>query len=209
MFMSLPDRACSWGRTLQSDRRGVALVEFALVAPVLILAIIGGLDLGYQAYARSVLQGALNDIARTGSLEGPALNCSGDTTEQKIACAVKNRSNMVARNATYDFKIHSYYEFSGVGRAEKIVTDYNNNGQYDPGDCFQDMNGNQIFDSVAGREGIGGADDVVFYDVTLTMPRLFPMAPLLGWSPQYEIHATTAVRNQPYARQRVPPTVCV
>ncbi len=207
--MTLQNCVRLWKKALKPDTRGVTAVEFALVAPVLITMIIGGLDLGYQAYARSVLQGALNDMARTGSLEGPDLHCSGETTEAQIACAVKKRSNTVARNATYDFDIKSYYEFSGVGQGEKLVTDYNHNGRYDEGDCFQDLNENGQFDAVAGREGIGGADDVVFYDVTLTMPRLLPMAGLLGWSNEYEIRATTAVRNQPYTRQSVPPTVCV
>mgnify|MGYP001766793315 CR=1 FL=1 len=207
--MALQNHIRSWARSLKPDNRGVTAVEFALVAPVLFTAIIGGLDLGYQAYARSVLQGALNDVARKGSLEGPELDCAGSSVEAKIRCAVEKRSDAVARNATYHFDIKSYYEFTGVGRGEKLITDYNHNGQYDEGDCFQDLNENREFDSVAGREGIGGADDVVFYDVTLTMPRLLPMSSLLGWSSEYQIHATTAVRNQPYSRQRVPPTVCV
>lgn len=194
---------------LATDRRGATAVEFAIAAPVLLLSIIGGLDLGYQAYLRSILQGALNDVARTGSLEGPSLNCAGETTEEKIICAVKKKSDLVARKATYEFKIKSYYEFSGVGNGEKLVTDYNQNGSYDEGDCFQDLNENREFDSSAGREGIGGADDVVFYDVTVTMPRLLPMDSLLDWSSEYKINATTAVRNQPYARQQTPPTVCV
>jgi Flp pilus assembly pilin Flp len=207
--MAIQNRIRSWARSLKPDNRGVTAVEFALVAPVLLTAIIGGLDVGYLAYARSVLQGALNDIARTGSLESPDLNCAGASTEEKLKCAVEKRSDTVARNAKYDFVIKSYYDSNGVGRGERLITDYNHNGRYDPGDCFQDLNENGEFDSVAGREGIGGADDVVLYDVTLTMPRLLPMASLLGWASEYRIHATTAVRNQPYSSQRVPPTVCV
>jgi Flp pilus assembly protein TadG len=207
--MKAPARYTRILATLGLDKAGAAAVEFAMVAPVLITAIMGGMDLGYEAYTRSLLQGALNDIARTGSLEGPTLNCTGDTTEAQIECAVKKVSNAAARNAIYDFKIESYYEFSGVGRGEKLITDYNSNGQYDPGDCFQDLNENQAFDLTAGRQGIGGADDVVFYDVTMTMPRLLPVASLLGWSDEYEIRATTAIRNQPYTRQKTPPTVCV
>jgi len=207
--VKLPKLANATLAAIRSDRRGATIVEFALVAPILIMAIIGGMDLGYEAYARSVLQGALNDVARKGSLEGPELNCAGTTTEAQIACAVKKRSNAVARNATYDFEINSYFEFSGVGRGEKLVTDYDHNGEYDEGDCFQDLNENRSFDAVAGRDGIGGADDVVFYDVTLTMPRMLPVASVLGWSSEYEIHATTAIRNQPFTRQSTPPTVCV
>ena len=207
--MKYSDPTQSPFRALKSDRRGATAIEFALVAPLLIMAIMGGLDLGYEAYVRSVLQGALNDVSRAGSLEGPDLNCAGTTTEAQIICAVKKQSDTVARNATYDFNINSFYEFSGVGRGEKLVTDYNHNGRYEPGDCFQDLNNNQMFDSVAGRTGIGGADDVVFYDVTVTMPRMLPVASLLGWSSEYDVRATTAIRNQPYTRQSTPPTVCI
>lgn len=207
--MKLRDRVRSWTKALKPDKRGVTAVEFALVAPILVAAIIGGLDLGYQAYLRSALQGALNDAARTGSLESPDLNCVGETTEEQIACAVKKVANTVARKAEYDFKIYSYYDSTVVGRGEKLVTDYNYNGQYDEDDCFQDMNENGSFDAVSGREGIGGADDVVFYVVKVDMPRLLPVHSLLGWSEKYGITATTAVRNQPFSRQRVPPTVCV
>lgn len=194
---------------LRLDSRGATIVEFAFVAPVLILAIIGGLDLGYQAYLQAMLQGALNDVSRTGSLERVNLECSGDDTEEKIECAIKRRTNIVARNANYEFDIQSYRDFSEYGQGEKLVTDYNSNGQYDTGDCFQDLNENGSFDVVAGRDGVGGADDVVFYRVTVKMPRLLPMDSLLNWSPEYTIGATTAIRNQPYARQKVPPTVCV
>ena len=196
-------------RRLLCEMRGVTAVEFALVAPILITTIVGGLDLGYQAYLRSALQGALNDVARTGSLEGPDLDCAGETTEEKIACAVKKVGNTVARDAEYDFEIKSYYDFTGVGRGEKLITDYNNNGQYNAGDCFQDLNENRSFDAIAERDGIGGADDVVFYEVTVEMPRLLPVGSLLGWSSEYEISARTAVRNQPYTRQQTPPTVCI
>ena len=38
--------------------------------------------------------------------------------------------------------------------------------------------------------------------------RMLPVAGFIGVSPDYNIHATAAIRNQPYARQKVPPTVC-
>ena len=54
---------------LRRAQRGAAIVEFALVLVPLVLFLFGGLDLGYQAYLRSVVQGALNDVARSSSLE--------------------------------------------------------------------------------------------------------------------------------------------
>lgn len=196
-------------RLLRRDERGAAIVEFALVLVPLLLFLFGGLDLGYQAYLRSVVQGALNDVSRTGSLEGPQLNCTGATVEEQIQCAIKARSNVVARNATYTITTKNFYDFSTVGRSEKLVTDYNGNGKYDTGDCFVDLNGNGAFDTSAGRSGVGGADDVVFYTVKLSMPRLFPIHKFISTTSNYEINATAAVRNQPYSTQQVPPTICV
>jgi Flp pilus assembly protein TadG len=196
-------------RNLRRDERGAAIVEFALVLVPMLLFILGGFDLGYQAYLRSVVQGALNDVSRTGSLEGPQLNCTGATVELQIECAIKARSNLVARNATYDIKTKNFYDFSTVNRSEKLVTDYNSNGQYDTGDCFVDLNGNGAFDASAGRIGVGGADDVVFYTVKVSMPRLFPIHKFISTTPNYQINATAAVRNQPYTTQQAPSTVCV
>lgn len=171
--------------------------------------VFASLDLGYQAYLKSVVQGALNDIARTASIEAPNLNCPGPSLEDQVKCAVKKRSGVVARSATYDLKIQNFFDFSTIGRSEKIVTDYNGNGRYDRGDCFVDLNRNNSFDLTAGRTGVGGADDVSFYQVTVTMPRLFPVHAFLPVSPNYQIHASMALRNQPYTRQNTPPTICV
>ncbi|UVI38706.1 TadE/TadG family type IV pilus assembly protein [Qipengyuania spongiae] len=194
---------------LHSDERGAAIPEFAFILLPLVLFLAGGMDLGYQAYLRSVLQGALNDISRSGSLETPDVGCTGATLELRIECAIEKRSNVLARNARYDVEIKNFYDFSSIGRSERLTTDHNGNGAYDPGDCFIDLNENGRFDMSAGRAGVGGADDVSFYKVTARMPRLFPIHRLIETTPEYAIVATAALRNQPYAAQRRPPTVCV
>lgn len=194
---------------LRRDEKGVTIVEFAMILTPLLVLIMGGLDLAYHAYLKSVVQGALNDVARAGSMEAPSFDCEGESVEAKIGCAIQRRSDVVARNATYSIEMRSFFDFSGVGRSEKLVTDYNGNGAYDAGDCFSDLNENGAFDASAGREGIGGADDVVFYRISLSMPRLFPLQRMIGLPDTYTINAETALRNQPYTRQRTPPTVCV
>jgi hypothetical protein len=40
------------------------------------------------------------------------------------------------------------------------------------------------------------------------MPRLLPVAQLLGFSPNYKMSVATAVRNQPFGTQKTPPVVC-
>lgn len=201
-------RIASAIRLFRADRSGATIVEFALVLPPMLMVIMGGIDLSYQAYVQSVLQGSLNDVARASSMEAPLLECEEGSLETRIGCAIRRRSDVVARRATYDIEVKSFYDFSGVGRSEKLVTDYNGNGRYNPGDCFADHNRNGTFDEDAGASGVGGADDVAFYKVDLSMPRLFPLQSLIGLSPNYELTAEAAIRNQPYARQATPPTVC-
>lgn len=195
-------------RRLARDRRGATIMEFGLILAPLCVVLLGAFDLGYQSYVRSVLQGVLNDVARAASVEAPEFAGEGETLEERIAENVEERVNSIARNATYDIDQTNFYEFAGVGRAEKLMTDVNDNGQYDPGDCFEDLNDNGQFDLSAGRAGRGGADDVVFYEVTVTMPRMLPVTGLIGLPDEYNIVARAAIRNQPYTRQNVPQTVC-
>jgi len=197
-------------RKLARDNRGIAAVEFGIIVVPLMIVLLGALDLGYQSYVRAQLQGVLNDVARTATVESPDFSgYSGASTEEQIENAIEERVNNIARNATYTIEQSSFYEFSGVGDAEKLLTDFNDNGQYDTGDCFEDINNNGTFDLDAGDSGQGGADDVVYYDVTMTMPRIVPVASLIGLSNTYTINARAAVRNQPFADQAIPPTVCV
>lgn len=195
-------------KRLARDTQGATIVEFAIILIPLCVVLMGGLDLGYQSYVRSVLQGSLNDVARAGSMEAPELTCATGTVEARIRCSIETKVNSIARNATYKIEMENFFDFSGVGRSEKLVTDYDGNGAYDEGDCWEDLNDNGRFDNDAGRQGIGGADDIVFYEVTVSMPRLFPVGGFLGMSDEYNIVARTAIRNQPWSSQSVPPTVC-
>lgn len=198
-------------RSLRSDNRGIAATEFGLIVVPLMVILLGAFDLGYQSYVRAQLQGVLNDVARTAVVESPDFSgYAGESTEARIENAIEERVNNIARNATYTIEQTNFYEFSGVGNAEKLLTDINTNGVYDAadGDCFEDINNNGVFDLDAGDSGLGGADDVVYYEVTVTMPRIVPVTGLIGVPNNYSITAQAAVRNQPYEDQAVPPTVC-
>jgi hypothetical protein len=197
-------------RTLAADARGVTIVEFAFVAPVLVLMLVGGFDLAHQAYVRSVLQGALNDAARRAAVEDPEFIAAGDTLEERVANLIIGQVEPLTSDAEIEIDQSNFYDFSGIGNPEKLMTDENENGQYDEsdGDCFADLDEDGEYDIDTGREGIGGANDVVFYEATLTMPRLVPLHGILGISPEYNLRADTAIRNQPYEAQRTPPVVC-
>lgn len=178
-------------RGLRRDQRGVTILEFAMVAPVMLLLLLGLFDLGYRAYAASVLQGALHDAARMATVGGYSM--------AQIDARVKTRLSNFATRSTVTTAAASYYEFSGVSQPEKIVGDTVPLNSYNPGDCFEDVNGNNAYDTDRGRSGTGNADDIVRYSVTITFPRVFPLGTFMGWPNTQTLSANTVLRNQPYA----------
>lgn len=188
-------------RRLRDDRRGATLLEFGLVSPALILTIMGIGDLAYQSYLRSVTRGVLEKAARSASV-GTLNSADLDTYIAAQMSAIN------AKNGTTSVTKKSYYNFSRVGKPEKITTDTAPLGSYNTGDCYEDANGNGSYDAAGGSTGLGGADDIVYYEVTVSMPRMFPMAKLLGWSATQSATATTMVRNQPWANQGTPTIRC-
>jgi Flp pilus assembly protein TadG len=178
-------------RRLRDDRSGVTIIEFAMVAPVMLLLLLGFFDLGYRAYASSVLQGALHDAARMATV--------GGYTMAQIDARVKTRLGNFAARSTVDTEADSYYDFSGVSQPEKVVSDTAPVGSYNPGDCFEDVNSNSRYDTDRGRSGTGSADDIVRYSVTITFPRILPLGSLMGWGNTQTLTSNTVLRNQPYA----------
>lgn len=195
---------------LRDDERGVTIVEFAFVAPVLILMLIGGFDLAHQSYVRALMQGALNDAARRAAVEDPVFLSEGDTTEERVENLIRRNLAPVAPGAEIQITQRNFFDFTGIGNPEKLMRDEDGDGVYDEsdGDCFADLDEDGEYDTDTGREGIGGANDVVFYEASLTMPRLVPLDGFLGVSANYNLRADTAIRNQPFGNQRTPPVVC-
>lgn len=184
--------ACLLAR-LRRDRRGATIIEFAIVAPVMMLLMMGLGDLLYQVYAQSVLNGAVQKAARDSGIEGGAANISTiDGTVQTIARQIAPAATFVPTRKSYD-------SFAEV--APEPFTDTNGNGVRNAGECFTDMNGNGSWDADPGSTGQGGASAVTLYTMTMTYRRLFPVAGLFGWPATQTISATTLLKNQPYATQ--------
>ena len=186
---------------LRGDAAGATIVEFALILPVMCMMLLGTLDLGYRSYVSSVIQGTLHDAARMATV--------GGVTTAQIQTFVQNRLQAFSRNATITTSARSYSDYSGVKVAETITNDTAPFGQYNQGDCFQDSNGNGTYDTDRGRSGTGGAEDVVYFEVTMTYPHIVPVGRLFGWSSNVTTTQNTVLRNQPYAaRNTSVVTVC-
>ena len=179
---------------LRRDERGATAIEFAFVAPVLCLLLMGLCDLTYQGYLQAIVTGALQKAGRDSTIQGATAQAS--TLDAKVAAIVRG----VSRDATYTTTRKSYSNFSNI--RPEVFQDNNGNGVYDqPSECFTDVNGNGLWDADPGRSGQGGANDVVLYTMNVTYPRLFPMAGLMGWPQTQTIAASTVLKNQPFANQ--------
>lgn len=184
---------------LHHDERGATVVEFALVLPVLLLALFGLFDLSYNMYTASMLHGAIQKASRDASIEGAA--------PAQLDARVADAVHAIAPGAAIDFERKSYADFSDVARAEDF-TDTNGDGLCSNGEPFEDVNGNGTWDSDRGVTGQGGARDAVLYTVEVTYPRMFPIAGFANIPDTYTATARTVLRNQPWGLQQVArPTV--
>ena len=185
-------------RTFATDESGAAIVEFAMIAPVMLITLFGMFDLGHGLYTKAMIQGAIEKAARGSTIEGVTTG----TLDAKVTAAVR----LVAANSTIVFNRKSYTNFTDVGQPEEF-TDTDSNGLCDGGETFEDANGNGVWDANQGRTGNGGARDAVLYTVLVSYPRIFPIARLIGQSNTTQMAATTVLRNQPYGLQNTyPPT---
>jgi len=181
-------------RRLAADQTGVTIVEFAFIAPIFLLLLIGIFDIGHMIYIRSVLQGAMQNAGRDSTLE------SGSSMRSAIDEYVTSQVRAVIPNAQLEFERRNYQNFTNVGKPEDIV-DANDNGQYDEGECFYDANNNNVWDSDIGRDGMGGANDVVLFTATVVYDRAFPLWRLIDVGQEARISASTVLRNQPFSVQ--------
>lgn len=181
-------------RALLRDTAGVTVVEFALIAPVLLVLLMGIYDVGYQLYASSVLQGALQKAGRDSTIEGAATATS--TIDQRVTDQIR----MVVPNATLAYTRKAYATFSNVAKPEDF-TDVNSNGSCDKGEPYEDVNSNNKWDTDRGKDGQGGAKDAVLYTVTMSYPRPLAIAPMIGLGKTITVKTETVLRNQPFGTQ--------
>ena len=185
---------------LARETQGAAALEFAMIAPALCLTIMGIFDLGYNIYANTMVQGAIQHAARDSTIEG-----STARTAQIDAAVARAVHNVVPR-ATIAFSRKAYANFADVSRPEDF-TDADGNGLCDNGEPFEDANRNGTWDRDRGSAGQGSARDAVLYSVTVTYARGFPMASLIGLPDTVTTEAATVLRNQPYKLQDNKPAV--
>ena len=185
-------------RGLRRNIRGTAATEFALVAPPLVLLLLGAFDAAHTLYMRAAIQGIVQKTARDSALE------TGTDAQQQSALDAKVTTSIraIANTATVTFKRRFYRTFSDAAAAQaEAFTDTNSNGRCDAGELYQDQNSNSTWDADGGDGGQGTAKDRTLYTVVATYPRMFPVGKLISGSNVTRVTATTVLENQPYGDQ--------
>jgi len=191
-------RLATFARRIAADVRGVTVVEFALVAPVFCLLLMGSFDIAHSLYTRAVLQGVLQKTARDSSLE------SGTEIDQrnKLDEKVRKQVRALVRSGDIDINRRFYRTFAEAADAKpETWEDTNKDGTCNRKERYFDSNANNVWDKDGGNEGQGGAKDATYYTVKLTYTALFPLWRFLGKSSEQVVEASTVLRNQPYNDQ--------
>lgn len=179
---------------LPRDTRGATAVEFAAIAPCLLMVLLGVMDLSYNLYASTLLEGALQRAARDSTIEG------AEGRQLDIDNRVRDVVDDLVVDAEIKFDRRAYTDFSDISRPEEF-TDANGDGTCNDGEPFEDANRNGTWDDDRGKVGMGGARDAVLYTVTISYPRAFPVMGLLGFSSTVTTQSRTVLRNQPFDEQ--------
>ncbi len=179
-------------RRIARDRRGVAAVEFAFMAPLFLLATMGIFDLAWQYYMKATLSGIVEEAGRSATLQAFANN------QDALDAAVQAQASNVYRGINVHIERRAYAGYANVRTPERF-TDADGNGRFDDGECFFDSNGNGRWDADPSVDGNGRANQVVEFTASVDFVRIFPLWRMLGQPQVKRISASTLLRNQPYS----------
>ncbi len=180
---------------------GTAAIEFAFIASILALLVIGTMEVARILFATSILEGGLREAARFG-ITGQELDQAA--REARVVEIVHAHGAGVVNVTAADVTTKSYDNFSNIGQPEPFVdTDDGgplDNGTYDPGEPYTDVNCNAQWDADQGQPGLGAGNEVVLYSVSYDLPLMTGMlSPFLGQDGKFTIEASVAVRNEPFS----------
>jgi hypothetical protein len=157
------------------------------------------MDIGHSLFVRATLDGAVQNAARSSSLEGATSLTQQKLIDKDVASTIRE----LAPGATVTVSRRYYKTFStaALANAEKVNEQSTGNLKCDPGESFMDANENGVWDADGGSDGQGGARDIVIITFKVSYPRLFPLAAMFGWPANVEMESNSILANQPYGDQ--------
>ena len=183
---------------LAKDELGAVLTEFGLLAPVMLLLLMGAFDVGHSLYLKTVIEGAVQKAARDSGLEDGSLTARQTAIDTKV----RDQLKALVGNKTINITRTYFRDFADAdaGTAEPF-TDSDADSICDLGESYEDKNNSGTWDSTGGATGQGQAQDAVIYTVSITYPRMFPLHGFIDVPANSTVSAETVMGNQPYGSQ--------
>jgi len=176
-------------------RKGVSALEFALVAPIMLLTITGIIDMMLVLFVTSLMEGGMRDASRLGRT---GYNPPAGTREEAILQKIADATLGLVDISQAQISMLTYQDFGAIGQPEDY-TDVNGNSQHDDGEPWVDTNGNGVWDEDQGTAGAGSSSSIVQYTVRYDWKLLTPFLPtFLPNGDTFPIVVTAAVRNEPW-----------
>lgn len=106
---------------LLRDRLAVSATEFALVMPVFLFLVLGGMELGYTTYVKAVLEGEMQRVGRSRTME----TASSDEQRALLQKRVTDMVQRLAPNAEVAFSRKVFRDYSGAATGKEFFVDAN------------------------------------------------------------------------------------
>lgn len=182
-------------KTVLTDERGVAALEFAMVSPVFIIIVLAILEFSSAYFTQQVMENVsynITRLAKTGFVQ------AGMTQEETVMNMLNQRLSGLVAPEDINIDSRTYEEFSDIDQNEPFV-DADNNGVRDEGENYTDTNGNGEYDGALSITGYGQAGQITVYQVTVPWRVMTPvLGNLAGEDGEITLTSHIVVRNEPY-----------
>ena len=173
---------------------GITAMEFAIIAPVMLLLLFGIIEFSFIMLVTNVLESATAISSRLGST---GYTADGTSREDTIMQSIAAHAGELIDTTKITISSKYYSQFNQIDQPEPW-TDTNHNGIPDPGEWI-DVNGNGVYDTDMGIAGYGGPNDIVVYTVSYPWTIMTPiMSNIIGTNGVYTITTSAVVKNEPY-----------
>ena len=187
--MTFRERCRKLRRRMHADaNKGSAAIEFAMVAPVFFILLLGIFEAAIMFFSQAALQNATTDMGRlirtgqTVCYTGSGSTCAAMTKDQFRTLLCAKVSPLVACDANLQIDVQAYSSYGS--------TNFNS-----------PLNADKTLNTTLNNYITGSACDVVLARTFYTWP---VATPVLSWflvnmaGNKHLLTATTAFRNEPY-----------
>lgn len=182
-------------RKVHSDQSGATIIEFALVAPIFFLLLLGIIEFGMIGFSQVAIESAVSATAREASL---GKSVGGDRVQyvrQHIRTKLRGLINV-------DQLVISASTVVGGGAVEPDVclsSPPRIGGPCPPPLLWEDGNRNGVYDETVPVTSLGGAGDIVevrvYYPWKIQLPFLNKF---FGENGIFMMSSSTIVKNEPF-----------